>query len=308
MDSQSAKNREERKDPYADPKNSKLGKRLAYLLRYGAVKEGLTVSSRGYVKVTDIMTVPLLSTYSEETLVEEFDKAVSERGHKRYEMKTENGVVYVRSIFSQRFERYPYHEGTKVVRLLEMCLQYVTINIADYSLEGIMDEYIISDIVRRLKRSKRLNNTSLASVLSPDLEQLDLSDAYLTMGSLKMIMTHSPNLKILNLKFCGYLINDELLKRLMKNLPHLINLNVCQCTHLTGLSLRNVAKLLPAIQALNVARIENFKEADILKCLESCKELRHLDIYQCNLPFTDDFCTKLVTICQARPKLKVIEK
>ena len=32
---------------YADPNNSKLGRRLAYLLRYGAVKEGLKVTEKG---------------------------------------------------------------------------------------------------------------------------------------------------------------------------------------------------------------------------------------------------------------------
>ena len=64
----------------------------------------------GFVKVADIMTVPLLSTYSEETLIEEFDKAVSDRGHKLYEMKTENGEVYVRSVFRQRFERVCLHK------------------------------------------------------------------------------------------------------------------------------------------------------------------------------------------------------
>ncbi|XP_038059127.1 uncharacterized protein LOC119730347 isoform X2 [Patiria miniata] len=306
MDSPS-KNGVQKKDPYADPKNTKLGKRLAYLLRYGAVKEGLAVSTRGYIKLSDVMSVPLFSWYSEETLIEEIGKAVSERGHKQYELKTEKGEVYVRSIFSQRFERLPYHEGTKVVRLLEMCVQQVTANISDYSLEGF-DDYIVTDIVRRLKRSKRLNNTTLASVLNPDLGTLDLSDAYLTIGSLKMIMTDSPNLRVLNLKFCGYLINDELLKRLMKNLPLLIDLNVCQCTHLTSLTLRNVAKLLPGIHTLNVSRILNFKEADIIKCLESCLELRHMDIYQCELPFTDGFCAKLAEICQARPKLKILEK
>ena len=38
--------------------------------------------------------------------------------------------------------QYPYHEGTKVTRLLEMCLQKITANITDYCLEGI-EEYLI---------------------------------------------------------------------------------------------------------------------------------------------------------------------
>ena len=88
----------------------------------------------------------------------------------------------------------------------------------------------------------------------------------------------------------------------------MINLNVCQCTHLTSLTLRNVAKFLPAIQTLDVSRIENFKEADILKLLESCSELRNLVIYQCGLPFTDHFCAKLAEICLTRPKLNIVEK
>ncbi|XP_071790260.1 uncharacterized protein [Asterias amurensis] len=292
---------------YADPNNSKLGRRLAYLLRYGAVKEGLKVTEKGFVKLSDMMMVPLFSVYTKETLITEFEKSTSERGKRRYEVETRKGEVFVRSIFGQQFERLPYHENTKVLRLLEICLQTVATNITNYSLDGFPDDFLLGDILHRLKRNKKLNNTTLECILSSEMQKLDLSDTYLTTGSLKMIMKTCPNLRILNLKYCGYLLNDELLMRLMKKLPYLKDLNVCKCTHLTSMSLRNMTKHLPSIQVLNIAQIKNFKEEDILKFLVDCTELRYLAIYQCSLPLTEDFCNKVDEICQSRPKLKVVK-
>lgn len=46
----------------------KISKSLSYILRHGAVKEGLEISSDGYVKLSDILSKPKFSHCTEKKI------------------------------------------------------------------------------------------------------------------------------------------------------------------------------------------------------------------------------------------------
>lgn len=74
-----------------------------------------------------------------------------------------------------------------------------------------------SRMIFQLKRKKKLNTKNLKTLLVPVLEHLDLSsDVYVTQGILKAMWTNCPNLRVLNLKNCGYIITDNILETLFR--------------------------------------------------------------------------------------------
>lgn len=146
----------------------KISKRLTYLLRYGAQKEGLFVYDGGYVKLKDLLDTSLLKqniyyynyTINKDANVSQADKtkvinadinlvmdeikqSTSHRKVNRFETKEVNNEIYVRATYGRKFERSPYHNGTKVHRLLETCLSYIVKNIHIYGFENFPDEFLI---------------------------------------------------------------------------------------------------------------------------------------------------------------------
>ena len=71
-------------------------------------------------------------------------------------------------------------------------------------------------MIHKLKRKKKLNNTALRQLLVPALEHLDLDGMYVTEGTLKTIWRTCPNLRVLSLKDCGYVVTDSLMEQLLK--------------------------------------------------------------------------------------------
>ena len=71
-------------------------------------------------------------------------------------------------------------------------------------------------MIHRLKRQKKLNNTTLRQLLVPILEHLDLDGVYVTEGTIKVIWRSCPNLKVISLKDCGYVLTDNLMEQLLK--------------------------------------------------------------------------------------------
>jgi RNA:NAD 2'-phosphotransferase (TPT1/KptA family) len=144
----------------------RIGKRLAYLLRYGAFKEGLKTAEGGYVKLNDLLDTSLLKqnyysnsdsnnnnnnkhssdrkTTNDVTLImEELKTSISHRNINRFELKQINNETYVRATYGRKFERSPFHTGSKVKRLLEISLDYIVKNINSYDFEGFPDEFLI---------------------------------------------------------------------------------------------------------------------------------------------------------------------
>jgi len=71
-------------------------------------------------------------------------------------------------------------------------------------------------MIHRLKRQKKLNNNTLRHLLVPALEHLDLDNTYVTEGTLKVIWSSCPHLRVLSLKDCGYLITDNIMEQMLK--------------------------------------------------------------------------------------------
>ncbi len=82
----------------------KLGKRLAYLLRYGAEKEGCRVDE-GWIVLQDLLKVPLLSEYTENEVLGEIQTSYSYRKTPRYQWEKRPDGVYVRAAYGRKFER-----------------------------------------------------------------------------------------------------------------------------------------------------------------------------------------------------------
>jgi len=78
----------------------RISKNLSYLLRHGAVKEGLNIDKAGFVKIDDILQ--LLYYRSKRITPDRIVKIAETNEKRRYEVKTENDengvpVLYIRA-------------------------------------------------------------------------------------------------------------------------------------------------------------------------------------------------------------------
>lgn len=262
-----------------DDKECRLSKKLCYILRYGALQEGLKVYDGGYVDLEKLMELGLMKHNSVEEVCHEIETSTSHRGAKRFESKTEDGRTFIRACFCRHFELSTYHEGCRVPTLLSNCLDYVTANINMYDLENFPDEYLINKMIHRLKRQRKLNNVTLRQLLVPILEHLDLDGVYVTEGTIKVIWRSCPNLKVISMKDCGYVLTDNLMEQLLKNLPHLESINLCACKHLTDRTLKAMCKYSKKLKQLNLSWIRTMSEKAIIDLMIQCVCLEYIDIY-----------------------------
>lgn len=70
-----------------------LSKSLSWLLRHGAVKNNLTVSPDGYILVDDIKKLTQFKDYE----LSDFKYVTNTNDKKRFTMKEENGIWYIRA-------------------------------------------------------------------------------------------------------------------------------------------------------------------------------------------------------------------
>ena len=67
-----------------------------------------------------------------------------------------------------------------------------------------------------LKRKKKLNTTNLRQLLVPAIEHLDFDNVFLTEGILKTMCNNCPNLRVLILKDCGYVVTDSIVEMIFR--------------------------------------------------------------------------------------------
>ncbi|WAR01394.1 hypothetical protein MAR_007952 [Mya arenaria] len=248
-----------KEDKYAD----RLPKRLCYILRYGAVKEGLTVHEGGYVDIKDVMSVGMMRHHSEPEVLAEVETSLSHRKTLRFERKDEVGRTLVRAQFGRNFESSPFHEGTQVRSLLQTTLEYITDNLQDYDLQDFPDEFLLSKMISQLKRKKKLNSKNFKALLVPALEHLDVSqDVCLTQSMLKTMWSNCPNLR---------------------KLHKLESVSLAACKHVTDKGVRSMIKYGANLQELNLSFIRTFSDSAIVDLVCNCERLRHLDIYDVTL-------------------------
>ncbi|KAH9525420.1 hypothetical protein Btru_001398 [Bulinus truncatus] len=257
----------------------RLSKRLTYLLRYGACKEGLQVDDNGYVNLDDLLTVHLLHKHSRDEVLEAVRTSLSYRKTHRYEWRERDGQIYIRAAYLRNFEKNPYHYGTKVKTLFETSTSYILSHLDDFDLEEFPDEHIIRDMIHRLKRQKKLTSKALQALLVPTLTKLDLEGIFLTNKILCAVWTQCPNVVAVSLKGCGYIITDTVLNKFTQNLPKLQRLNLCSCTHLTSKCLSVLSKNLPHLKVLHIGNVPHLTFSAAYDFMKSAKELAFLDIY-----------------------------
>lgn len=261
----------------------RLSKRLCYILRYGAVVEGLTVHEEGFVDLKDVMNVNMMRHHTEEEVLQEIETSLSHRNTKRFESKVFSGRTLIRAQFCRNFEPSPYHEGTNITTLQQSCIGYILDNLDNYDLEDFPDEHIINMMIRQLKRKKKLNGRMLRQLLVPVLEHLDLNDVYLTQSVLKAVWTNCPNLKVLSLKDCGYIVTDNIVETILRKLPKLESLNLAACKHLTDKSATAMVKFGKNLKELNLSWIKALSNSAVLDIIVNCPRLEHIDIYDMKL-------------------------
>ena len=71
-------------------------------------------------------------------------------------------------------------------------------------------------MIHKLRQSKRLNNRTFRSLLGPTIQHLDLGAVYLTETTLRLVGQRCPDLRVLNLRECGYIITDHVTETLLK--------------------------------------------------------------------------------------------
>ncbi|KAL5017355.1 hypothetical protein ScPMuIL_006944 [Solemya velum] len=224
------------------------------------------------------MELEIMKRDTEAEVLALIETSTSHRGASRYEKKQEYGRTYVRASFSRNLEKNPYHEGTKVHTLLDRCLQQVMSNLTAYDLEDFPDEHLISMMILRLKREKKMNSTNLRQLLVPTLEHLDLYGIYVTEGILKAVYTRCPDLRVLSLMGCGYVVTDNVAILLLKKLPKLESVNFSECKHLTDRTVQAICKH-DNTKQLNLTFTPNITEGALMTMIDSCPHLNHLDIF-----------------------------
>ncbi|XP_076453105.1 uncharacterized protein LOC143288468 [Babylonia areolata] len=257
----------------------RLSKRLSYILRYAARKEGLQVDDSGFVDLHELLLVPMLSQYCAEEVMAEIKDSQSRRGSHRFECRIENGKVLVRASYGRRMEKNPHHDDSQVFTLFESSVQVILNNLGQYDLENFPDDYLIGFMLNRLARQKKLNNASLKVLLVPALEHLNLEDVYLTQNTLRIVYAQCPHLKSLSLRNCSYIVTDSLLNQLTKKLVDLEFLNLTGCHHLTDKCIKCLVTNLPCLTTVGFSLNKGITEAGIIHLLSEAPALRKLDVY-----------------------------
>ena len=84
----------------------RLSKKLLYVLRYGAEREGLNVKEGGFIKLDDLLKMPMLKSVKASEALSVMVNSVSRYGGtRRFDQKVENDVMYVRASYGRRMER-----------------------------------------------------------------------------------------------------------------------------------------------------------------------------------------------------------
>ncbi|CAF3146493.1 unnamed protein product [Rotaria socialis] len=277
----------------------KLGKRLAYILRYGAEKEGCRVDE-GWILLEDLMKVTLLREYTENEVLGEIQTSYSYRKTPRYQWERRTNGVHVRAAYGRRFERNPYHGQTQIRRLLDLALEYICENVDNYDFEGFPDEFLLNEIIHRIKRNGKLTSKKLQGLLSSTMEHLDLDGIYLTESGIKAIYTKCTNLKVLSLKSCGYVLNDHYCEQIIRKCPLIESLDLSYCKHLTDRTLNNLIKYYSNnLIQLILSGNHNYTGDTIVRLVSECEQLKQLDIWD-NPNCTNDILNILIAIAKSR--------
>ncbi|CAF1648520.1 unnamed protein product, partial [Didymodactylos carnosus] len=189
----------------------------------------------------------------------------------------------------------PYHEQSQIRRLLDLTLEYICQNVNIFDFEGFPDEFLINEIIHRIKRQNKLTSKILITLLTDTIEHLDLDGIYLTEAGIRAVYKKCPYLKVLCLKNCGYVLNDHYLEQIIRKCNMLEAIDLSYCRHLTDRTISNIIKYLPNIIQLILSGVKNFSGDAIIQLVSKCLHLKQLDIYD-NDNCTNDVLNILITL------------
>ncbi|KAI6654717.1 F-box protein SKP2B-like [Oopsacas minuta] len=284
-------------------KQVKLGRKLAYLLRYGAEVEGLAVEEGGWVNLSDLCQHPLLAKSQIEFILREITESTSSRGQKRFEIRDESEKKLVRACYSRKFDRSPRHEGSKVLRLMEITLRYVCDNIRNFDLLEFQDEYLMRLMLKRLQSQRKFNNSILKCVLGKTLTRLSLEFFFVTESTLLLLSRRCPNLECLTLKDCSYIITDQKLDTLFHKLTKIQYLDLSYCKHLTDRTLLNMHRMCPNLKYLNIMGLPKITGEALVELVRTCPKLRKVDIRD-NRSFQTEMAVSMQSAKEVIPKIE----
>lgn len=86
-----------------------LSKRLSYILRYGAIREGLTVYENGYIDINEVLSLSIMKSTDLKNFYQVIQDSTSHTGCKRYELVENNGKQYIRATSGRYFDRVSFY-------------------------------------------------------------------------------------------------------------------------------------------------------------------------------------------------------
>lgn len=74
--------------------DTRTSKTLSWILRHGALKEGLNITSDGFVKIEDILSRP---KWKNQFTLDDIKRVTDNNSKKRFTIKSEHSVLYIKA-------------------------------------------------------------------------------------------------------------------------------------------------------------------------------------------------------------------
>lgn len=94
--------------------NEKLSRNLSWVLRHGAIKEGLKISAGGFVAIDEILQY-LQSNGHKDITFEQIEDVVENNDKKRFELKKENNCMFIRATQGHSMKEVETEELLKLI-------------------------------------------------------------------------------------------------------------------------------------------------------------------------------------------------
>lgn len=266
--------------------------KLTYLLKRGVIKEGLKVHVGGYVDLDELISVRLFHDVSKEQVLQVLANAKSNNGEKKFQIENKLGSTMVRCRQGRKFEASSHHKDSRVMRLVDLCLNLICSKIKEYDMEDFPDTYLLDKMFMRLKHERKLTNAALKSLISSNVECFNFHHILVTPKTIRLLCQRCPHLKSLNLRKCGYGVSDHTASVLAKGLPYIEDLNLSSCNLLSNATLEIFLKRKTPLKFLSISHCPKFTKSGIARFVKECKTLCTLVVH--GFDFIDeDFCNEM---------------
>ncbi|KAI8895398.1 hypothetical protein BC833DRAFT_660145, partial [Globomyces pollinis-pini] len=174
-------------------------------------------------------------------------------------------------------------EYSSLLSLKNMCIKFLADYIDDVEQLGSVHIDTKIHISRIISKERKLNNTNLMVFLGPYEEELHLFDCtYIDSIGFSRIPMLCPNLKKINLSFCGRMTN-EILISIGSGCPNLTSLALSGPYLCSDNSFKTVFSKLPLLQHLKLGFVAKISNGSLQELVQSCPNLETLELFDCPL-------------------------